>query len=94
MQYITISNGQTFLDVAMQYAGSTEAAFAISVKNDLPITDELEAGSVIPKPDIINASVAQLFSVEKIKPRSILNNAEGDNEGIEHWYLEDDFIVQ
>lgn len=92
MQYITVSNNQTCIDIAMQYAGTAEAAWDICVKNNLPITAALEAGSQLPKPAIINNQVVIVFSVEKAVPCS--NTAIIPEEGIGYWFLEDDFIVQ
>lgn len=96
MQSITVGNRQTLLDMAMQHAGSSEAAFAMCVQNDVPITKVYAAGTILPAPVIINEDVVTLYLTEKAKPASIISSPETDNifEGIGYWYIEDDFIVQ
>ncbi len=82
------------MDLAMQYAGDAEAALAMSVQNDKPITDEIDAGTQMPYPDVVNDDVALLFLVEKIKPSSVIIDSEASNEGIDYWQLENDFVIQ
>lgn len=94
MQSITVGNRQTLLDLAMQHAGNAEAAFAMCVQQDVPITNEYAAGTILPAPEIENEDVITLYRTEKAKPASILQNAENDLEGINYWIIEDDFIVQ
>jgi len=95
MQYITISNGQTFLDLAMQHAGSAEAAFAMSLQSNVPITQELQAGNQLPAPAVVSDGIRNAFAVEKAKPLSIIITQGEDamNEGIGYWVMEDDFVV-
>lgn len=96
MQSITVGNRQTLLDLAMQHAGNAEAAFAMCVQNDVPITNEYTAGTILPAPDVLNKDVATLYRTEKSKPASIIElSGSGSNlEGIDYWIIEDDFIVQ
>ncbi len=93
MQTIIVKNGQTFIDLAMQYAGSAEAALAMSVQNNLPLTAELTTGSVQQRPSVLNAVVAKEFEKEKANPQSNISGVLNMNEGIGYWYLENDFIV-
>ena len=95
MRTITTGNRQSLLDLAMQHAGSAEEAFALSVQNDIPITIELEAATVLPAPAVVNQDIVTLYKVDKVKPCSILNSeGTGDNmEGIGYWIIQDDFIT-
>lgn len=97
MQTITVHNRQCFLDLAMQYAGSAEAALAMALQNNLPLTQIFEAGAVLIQPEIVNKSIVDLYRVENVKPASnftIVTDPPTTGEGIGWWYLENDFIVQ
>lgn len=93
---ITVGNRQSFLDLAMQHAGDTEAALAMCIQNDVPITEEYPAGTLLPMPEIVNEEIVTLYKNEFVKPASILEAADTGNnlEGIDYWIIEDDFIVQ
>lgn len=96
MQSIVTGSRQCLLDLAMEHAGDAEAAFNMSVQYNVPLTIKYDAGTVLPKPEVINENVVTLYKSEKAKPASILSaDGEGLNfEGIGYWFLEDDFIVQ
>jgi hypothetical protein len=95
MQTITVKDRQTFLDLAMQHSGSAEAAFNMALQNNMALTADLIAGTILPTPAVVFADIVQLFKVEKAVPASILlNSIYGAKEGIDYWAIENDFIVQ
>ncbi|MEN9570899.1 MAG: hypothetical protein RL172_2130 [Bacteroidota bacterium] len=91
-----VGSRQTLIDLAMQHAGAAEAAFEMCVQHDFEITKELEAGSILPEPVVLNNEVVTLYRTEKAKPASILiKQMPGEeDEGIDFWAIETDFEVQ
>ncbi|THU36919.1 hypothetical protein FAM09_18320 [Niastella caeni] len=100
MTKVTVSYGQTWLDIAMQELGDIERAIELARLNGRSVTDALEAGEILNVPDFDTSkrSIVQLFRNSANKPASgeVLIAADGDtggNEGIEFWALENDFVV-
>jgi hypothetical protein len=100
MTKVTVSYGQTWLDIAMQEMGDVERSIELAQLNGRSITDPLEAGEVLIVPDFDSAkkSIVQLLRNKANNPASgdTLIGADpdtGGNEGIEFWALENDFVV-
>jgi hypothetical protein len=92
---ITTGNRQTLLDLAMQYAGSAEAALAMCLQNNMPITQLLDAGTLLKQPVVVDATTVSQFTTDKVRPASILQNIDTIyNDGIGYWIIQSDFIVQ
>jgi hypothetical protein len=91
-----VGSRQTLIDLAMQHAGSAEAAFEMCLQHDFEITRELEAGAELPQPIVLNNEVVTLYRTEKAKPASILikQMPGAEDEGVDFWAIETDFIVQ
>ncbi|MGN6604570.1 MAG: LysM peptidoglycan-binding domain-containing protein [Ginsengibacter sp.] len=94
MRTITVSEGQTLLDIAMQYCGDASVLFDIADLNGLEVTDDLVPGQqlLVPDAEIDKQAVADAFS-DGIIPSSTDDNIIPVDEGIEFWAIEDDFIV-
>ena len=100
MTKVTVSYGQTWLDIAMQELGDIERIVELARLNGRSITDALVAGEVLNVPafDSAKRSIVQLFLSRANKPASgatfiAVNPDTGHNEGIEFWALENDFVV-
>ena len=52
---------QSLLDMAVQTAGSVEAAFRLSAANDIGITDTLEDGQVLNTVPVENAETVRRY---------------------------------
>lgn len=93
---IKAASRQCFLDLAMQYAGNAEAAVAMSVQNEMPITEDFFIGQQIKKPVLVNEDVVTLYRTEKAVPASkdVRFGGNTQQEGIDYWIIENDFIVQ
>jgi hypothetical protein len=89
---IQVLNGQSLFDVAIQAAGSVEAAFAIAAANGVGITDELPAGLRLVVPAVANRQVADYYRVNGIVPATG-HPLPFDTTGVEFWAVEYDFIV-
>jgi len=61
MRKITIRDRQTLFDIAVQYCGDREAVFEIARWNNLPVSAELPAGTVIIIPEVINQRVVKVI---------------------------------
>ena len=98
MQIIKVGEGQTLIDIAMQYCGDALRVFDVADLNGLQITDDLEPGSELKVPDaaIEKRAVVIEFSRLSLFPASIEDIDPGDEqlEGIDYWAIDDDFIVQ
>ncbi|MEA4916537.1 hypothetical protein [Proteiniphilum sp.] len=65
--------GQSVLDVAVQTAGSVEAAIEMAMVNDLSITDDFSP-SKLRTSDVQNKSIAQYYDRNAIKPATAVTD--------------------
>ena len=89
---------QSLFDIAMEHAGSSEAAWDIAVANQLSITDDLTVGETLAVPMVKNQRIVTFFQAIKHSPATAIstdeiNNLLGVGEGIEFWAIEYDFVV-
>ena len=85
---------QSLLDMAVQTAGSVEAAFRLSAANDIGITDTLEDGQVLNTVPVENAETVRRYGVQKIEPALSAEEMSAlAQEGINFMGIEIDFIV-
>jgi len=61
MVKITVRRRQTLSDVCLQVYGTIEAIAALARQNDVPISGELEAGTVLQCPDITFDNYLQTY---------------------------------
>jgi len=94
MRTIEVSEGQTLLDIAVQYCGTADAQFDIAALNGIEVTDDLVPGQelLVPDTEIEMESIAGVFT-NGIIPASADDTITEIDEGIEFWYIEDDFVV-
>ena len=93
---VKVKDRQSLLDMAVQTAGSTEAAFRLCVANDLGITDTLQDGQVLDTVPAENAETVRRYSAQNIEPATALSAEEMATlaqEGINFMGIEIDFIV-
>ncbi|OQP45898.1 hypothetical protein A4H97_32165 [Niastella yeongjuensis] len=99
MNKVTVSYGQTWLDIALQELGDMERAIELALLNDRAITDDLQAGVELMVPDFDSdkRDIVRLFGNSANKPASgdtfIAASPDSIGEGIEFWALENDFVV-
>lgn len=67
---ITVKKGQSVVDIAVQYAGSAEAAFDISAENNISLTDFLPSGTVLNVSNVVNRAVATFYKNTAFSPAS------------------------
>ena len=65
--------GQSLLDIAVQTAGSVEAAIEMAMVNDLSVTDDLEPAE-LRTADIQNKSIAGYYERNSIKPATAVTD--------------------
>ncbi|MDR0834610.1 MAG: hypothetical protein LBN93_10595 [Candidatus Symbiothrix sp.] len=82
---------QSVLDIAVQTAGSVEAAFLLAFENGLSMTDDLSAGDEMTSTNIVSRDIADYYKNKRLTPATALTENLG--EGVEFWYVEYDFIV-
>lgn len=94
----TIHNGQSLPDIAVQECGSFEAAFALSERNGIALTDDLTAGQeleVAPE-DVGKKRIAAALAVRDVKPATAISAEDAALVpwgGIGFMGIETDFIV-
>lgn len=95
MASVHASEKQNLLDIAIWKCGSPEAAFALALKNDLAVTDDLTPGQVIELPEVFNADVARYFNNKGIVPATGMGDEVETiiQEGISIWAIGVDFEV-
>jgi len=75
MLVMKVSEGQSLIDIAIQYCGSADAAMAIAVLNELSITDDPIPGTELLFPDVVNADVIAYYKNYAIIPATLIDSA-------------------
>lgn len=91
---ILVKNRQTIWDIALQYCGTADAAFAIAKLNGIGLTDVLPPGLELQVPGVYNTRNIAYYESNKIEPATALPPVQDANEGIGYWIIEDDFVSQ
>ena len=65
---ITVLNGQTLFDIAIQHCGDVVATFEIADINDVSLTDRLIAGQSLTVPQPYNRAIVDFYNKNKIIP--------------------------
>ena len=87
---------QSLFDIAMEHAGSTEAAWDIAVANKLSIADDLNIDIPLSVPAILNQRIVTFFQSIRHSPATNMTNTEIENlvgVGIGFMSIEGNFIV-
>jgi hypothetical protein len=87
-----VLNRQSVFDVAVQTAGTPEAAFEVALKNGLSITDEID-GLEIEKMQPVNKEIEGYYRNNRLLPATGFSPDDSTEEGIEFWYVEYDMVV-
>lgn len=93
---VKVKDRQSLLDMAVQTAGSMEAAFGLSAANSVSLTDTLADGQVLDTVAAENADTVRRYSVQGIRPATALSEKEMAalaQEGIGFMGIEIDFVV-
>ena len=91
-----VSDGQSLLDIAIQYCGDASEAIAIAILNGVSITDDLVTAQSIDVPPTINSDISGYYENKGLCPATgITTPAESAliEEGVEFWAIEYDFVV-
>lgn len=87
---------QSLIDVAIQTSGSVEAAFDLSAKNDVAISQELAPGAELETVAAVDKTVLSRYEARNIRPATELSAADLEAVpygGIGFMGIEIDFIV-
>lgn len=92
MPRITVKDSQSLFDIALQYCGTVESAFAIAQANDISITDVLMPGSFLNIPDDIvqDTDVLKYYSQNSVIPANAKMTSEMEDIAIAAEPAEDD----
>lgn len=93
MEYIG-KNSQTTIDVAIQQCGSLEAVYALALRNNVEISDDVQGVVLlydeddVIEPDVVNVLVVDNITIAgKVQDEQIM-------KGIGYWYIEQNFRVK
>jgi hypothetical protein len=93
MEYIE-KNSQTTIDVAIQQCGSLEAVYALALRNNVEITDDVQGVALLyDESDILEPSVVNALVVDNITIAGKVRD-EQVAKGIGYWYIEQNFKVR
>jgi hypothetical protein len=90
---ITALQGQSLLDIAIQEAGSPEAAFALALANERSVTGALQAGDMLSEVEITDRPVADYYRAKQLKPATFPGADAAFAGGIGEMAIEINFIV-
>lgn len=68
MTQVTVLNGQTIFDIALQCCGDIDAAYDIAAMNNIHVTACLDAGVLLQVPPAINSHVVRYYDQNRIYP--------------------------
>lgn len=94
----TIHNGESLLDIALRECGSFEAAFALSERNGIALTDDLTVGQEleIAPEDVDSSEIVAALAARGARPATAVSADEAALVpwgGIGFMGIETDFIV-
>jgi hypothetical protein len=96
MQTIKINEGQTLLDIAVQYNGDAAKAFELALANSLNFSDDLIIGNevLVESAAVEKKKLVKEFDNNKIVPSSKKDNYENlQPEGVDYWAIGTEFII-
>lgn len=96
---VTVSSCQSLFDLAVQYTGTAQTALEWAMLNGISLTEDLQVGQQLTPPDVTDQQVVLTFQVGKLIPASSITQSQilevlDQQEGIDFWGIEYDFIVQ
>lgn len=95
MYNVTVLDGQSLFDIAVQHTGNVANAAIIAKANNISINDDLATGTVLAIPDGVDADdkSSRYFETSRTKPTTG-DVGEQVPSGIDFMGIEIDFIVQ
>ena len=92
MEY-TGRNSQTTIDVAIQQCGSLEAVYALALRNNVEITDDVQERSLTyTDEDVRDTNVVSMLRIDGIIPAGKLRGQTVAG-GIGYWTIGVNFII-
>lgn len=88
--------GQTLIDLTLQSSGSADAAILAAIANDVSLTADLDVGSELDDINVQNATIATYYENKSLKPATALTDVENNvsnEQGLEFWIIETDFVI-
>ena len=75
---VTVMQGQSLVDIAMQVYGSAEGVFALAKENGLSVTDEVSPGQVLTYDpgNVVEKSVSDYYDTNGVRPVTAFVNLE------------------
>ncbi|AZZ59145.1 hypothetical protein OKE68_04270 [Riemerella anatipestifer] len=94
MQIIVLHN-QSLLDACLQHTGSIEGVFELAMANNLAITDDVQAGTVLQLPEGIKTDrdILSYYTAKGIQPATAITEVVEKCSGIGCWAIGIDFKV-
>ena len=92
MRKIEVRDRQTLFDIILQYCGDREVVFEIARLNDLPVSAELPAGTLVTVPEIINQRVVNYYQTNRIVPATATGT--GTSENVENGLMTNDGLYR
>jgi hypothetical protein len=86
-----VKDNQSTLDLSIQTAGTIESVFYLALANDLSITDTLYAGQTLTVPPVADKNIYEYYRIKGLIPATASSVTQ--DEGIEFWAIERDFLV-
>ena len=79
---IKVKDNQSLLDIAIQTAGSAEAAFALALVNDMAMSDDLTAGQELATVDVVDRDIYNYYTNKKLTPATAITATQQEEIGI------------
>ena len=88
-----VLQGQTFVDMVCQQAGSYQEIINAAIQNDLSITADVVIGQIINVKNIADSDVVEILKNKRPASQIAVSETENNPEGISIWAVDKDFIV-
>jgi len=95
MTTITVDQGQSLIDIAIQHAGDISAMFDIALVNDLSPTDDIVPGTQLIIPYVVDANLVQYLADKNYVPATglSLEDQQAEKGGISYMGITRTFKV-
>lgn len=97
MGTITVQEGQSLFDIAVQACGAVAAVFAVAALNGLAITDTLAAGQKLVVPESYDRRISEYYALNNLRPATGTDDAGMETiraSGIGYWAIWTEFEVR
>lgn len=71
---VKVRDRQSVFDLALRWGGDAEAAFAIAELNDMSVSEQIDPGTEIEVPSVMERRVVEYYERNRIEPATAVDD--------------------